>query len=203
MLPLGAILAGGRNTRYGDLKAFAPVGGVAIIHRVYNALAQVADPIILIANDPAAYAQLRLETRPDARAGIGALGGIYTALLWARERGLDAVVAAACDMPFASASLLATLIDAGHDGADAAVPESTSRRGVEPLFAFYRVTCIPAIERAIDRGDTRVVGFYDDVCVLRLPLDSVKQFGDPDVLFMNVNTRLEREQAELLAMNAG
>jgi len=200
--PLGAILAGGRNTRYGDLKAFAPVGGLPIIGRVRDAIAQVADPVVLIANDVEAYAQLRLETRPDARAGIGALGGIYTALLWASERKQDAVVVSACDMPFASAALLGKLIEEGAN-ADAAVPESTSRRGVEPLFAFYRITCIPAIERAIARDDTRIIGFYDDVRVVRVPIETVQQFGDPEILFMNVNTRVERETADRLAMSLG
>ena len=202
MKPLGVILAGGRNTRYGDLKAFAPVGGLPIISRVHAAIAQVADPVVLIANDAEAYAQLRLKTRPDARAGIGALGGIYTALLWASERKQDAVVVSACDMPFASAALLCKLIDEGAN-ADAAVPESTSRRGVEPLFAFYRVTCIPAIERAIARDDTRIIGFYDDIRVARVPIETVHQFGDPGILFMNVNTRVERETADRLAVSLG
>lgn len=201
MRPLGAILAGGRNTRYGDLKAFAPVGGTAIIHRVRDALTQVADPIVLIANDAAAYAQLRLETRADAREGIGALGGIYTALLWARERQHDGVVVCACDMPFASAPLLALLIELASGDVDVVVPESNSRRGIEPLFGFYRTTCTPAIERAMDRDDTRIIGFYDDVQVVRAPLETVQRFGDPEVLFMNVNTRVEREHAERLAMS--
>lgn len=203
MLPLGVILAGGRNTRYGELKAFAPVGGRAIIHRVRDALAAVADPVVLIANDSAAYASLQLDTRPDERPGLGALGGIYTALVWARERGHAAVVLAACDMPFASAALLSLVVECGQAGADVVVPESGSRRGVEPLFAYYRVTCIAAVERAMDRDDTRVIGFYDDVRVERVPLEIVRRFGDPDVLFMNVNTPEERERAEAIAVAAG
>jgi len=199
--PLGVILAGGRNTRYGDLKAFATVGGVPIVERVRAALAQVSQPVVLIANDEDAYAPLGLETRRDVHAGIGALAGIHTALLWARDRDQDSVVLSACDMPFACAPLLARLIDEAASGADVVVPESTSRRGVEPLFAFYRTTCLPAIERAIDRDDTRIIGFYDDVRVVRVPIDVVRTFGDPETLFMNVNTPAERESAEHHAVN--
>ena len=54
----------------------------------------------------------------------------------------------------------------------------------------------PAIERRIAAGDRRVIGFYDDVRVARLRADGVARFGDPALLFMNVNTPEERILAE-------
>src|SRR5919107_417607 len=70
--------------------------------------------------------------------------------------------------------------------ANAALPEGSSRRGVEPLCAYYSMACVPAIERRLDANDMRVVAFFDDVRVQRLPERDVRRFGDPAVLFMNV-----------------
>jgi molybdopterin-guanine dinucleotide biosynthesis protein A len=98
-------------------------------------------------------------------------------------------------MPFVPATLLRALRDTGRD-ADAAVPESDSRRGLEPLCAYYTPACVSAIERRIAAGDRRVIAFYDDVTVARLTADRVAKFGDPALLFMNVNTPEERILAE-------
>lgn len=194
----GAILAGGQSRRYGAPKALATIGGTPIVERVRAALSDVCPDIILIANDQELYAGLGLPMRPDVRPGCGVLGGILTALFWAREEGRPGALAVACDMPFLSPDLLRRLLDLS-DGADVVAPESGGKRGVEPLCAWYGVGCIPAIEAELDRGDRHIVGFFDDVRVRRLPLDEVRTFGDPGVLFLNVNTPEERERAERIA----
>jgi len=55
---------------------------------------------VLIANDKRIPDSARLAARADVRTGLGALGGIYTALLWAGERNEDGILSVACDMPF-------------------------------------------------------------------------------------------------------
>ncbi|HEY8470700.1 MAG TPA: molybdenum cofactor guanylyltransferase [Longimicrobiales bacterium] len=197
--PLGAILAGGRNTRYGAPKALAAVAGERIIDRVIRALRAVTPDVVLITNDAEVYASVGLPMRPDGRPGLGALGGIYSALLWARDEHRPGVLAVACDMPFLDERLLARLAEGAEAGADVVAPESGGPRSIEPLCAYYSVRCIPAIEARLERGDLRVVGFYDDVAVERVPLDEVRGFGDPRTLFLNVNTPEERERAEALA----
>lgn len=200
--PLGVILAGGRNVRYGKPKALETVGGKRIIDRVRDVLGAVTDEIVLIANEPETYTSTGLPMRPDALTGLGPVGGIHAALLWARERGRPGILAVACDMPFVPAKLLDELL-AARDGADAVVPESPSRRGVEPLCAYYATSCIPAIEAQAAREDRRVIGFYDDIRVRRLPMQTVRRHGDPELLFMNVNTPEEKERAEAIAREVG
>jgi molybdopterin-guanine dinucleotide biosynthesis protein A len=105
-------------------------------------------------------------------------------------------------MPFLDPRLLTRLRDAGGE-AEIVVPESGGRRGVEPLCAYYSVDCIPAIEAAIARGDHRVVGFYDELRVRRIPLEEVRAIGEPELLFLNVNTPEERARAEEIARGEG
>lgn len=202
MTPLGVVLAGGRSRRYGAPKALVTVGGVPILSRVIRALGEAAGRVVLVANEPALYAGFELETRPDARPGLGALGGIDTAVRWAAETGAAGALVVACDMPFISGALLRRLAalaaPAGTDDPDVVVPESRGPRGVEPLCAWYGTRCGAALDAQVLREDRRIIGFWPDVTVRRLTLKEVQRFGDPDRLFMNVNTPDERRRAEAL-----
>ena len=190
---IGVVLAGGLASRYGGrAKGLETVGGRRIVDRVAAALADATDELLLIANDPRAEEWLPgVRRAADVRQDAGSLGGIHAALVHA---GGPALVVA-WDMPFVTAPLLRALRDAGRD-ADAVVPESDSKRGLEPLCAFYGPACIPAIERRLDAGDRRVVAFYEDVRLRRLDAAAVARFGDPARLFLNVNTPAELALAE-------
>ncbi len=181
----GVILAGGQALRYGGLpKGLERVRGMRIIDRVASALSSATDDLLLIANDADAANWLPgVRTAADVLSGLGSLGGIHAALVHA---GGPAIVVA-WDMPFVPASLLRELRHAG-DEADAVVPESDSRRGLEPLCAYYSPACIAPIERRLAQGDRRVIGFYDDVRMVRLAASTVVRHGDPASIFMNINT---------------
>jgi len=191
----GVILAGGGATRFGGLpKGLERIGGARIIDRVASALGACTDELLLVANDPRAHDWLpgvRLEG--DLRPGEGSLGGIHAALAHARE----GVLVVAWDMPFVVPALLARLRQLGEGHVDAAVPESDSRRGVEPLCAWYGPACRPAIEAALDRGDRRVIAFFDAIRVARLGAAEVATLGDPTRLFLNVNSPDELARASL------
>jgi molybdopterin-guanine dinucleotide biosynthesis protein A len=214
-LPFGAVLAGGESRRYGSPKALVPVAGVRIIDRVVEALGAVTPHVVLLANEPDLFADLGLPIRRDMQPGLGALGGIHTGLHWAREAGRPGILAVACDMPFPCRPLLERLRDEAFGGTgsgtspgagrspdrrpDVVIPESRGRRGVEPLLAAYRVSCLSAIEAQIEEGDHRMVGFHSHVRVQRVPLRDVESLCDPERAFLNVNTPEERERAERLA----
>ena len=195
----GVILAGGAASRYGGMpKGLERVAGKRIIDRVADALRDVTDDLLLVANDPTASGWLPgLRIQQDLVPNAGGLGGIHAALHAARTP----VLIVAWDMPFVPSALLATLRALG-EGADVAVPESGSRRGVEPLCAFYAPSCLPAIEQSLSDGDRRVIGFHERVRVARLPAHEVSAFGDPELLFMNVNTPDDLTRAEAHAATA-
>ncbi len=199
---LGVLLAGGANRRYaGEPKALETVAGETIAARAIRALRGASDRVVTVANDAATFAALGLEIRPDERQGQGALGGIHTAVRWADDVGARGALVVACDMPFVPAELLLALLSETDD-ADVVAPTSRSRRGLEPLCAFYTTRCQKPIETALDRGDRRVISFFPDVRVHAMPLERVRRFGDPDVLFLNVNTPEERQRADELARAA-
>jgi molybdopterin-guanine dinucleotide biosynthesis protein A len=196
----GAAIAGGKSVRYGEAKSFATVAGERLIDRVLRALRDASDTQVIIANDVEAYDTLGLPVRSDVLEDAGAVAGIHAALLYAAEQGCEGALVLACDMPFPSAPLLRALVQHGREmNVDAVLPASDSRRGMEPLCAWYSTRCIVPIERAVARDDLRVIAFHDEVRVAIMPPDQVARFGDPERLFMNVNTREDRDHAERLA----
>jgi molybdopterin-guanine dinucleotide biosynthesis protein A len=189
------VIAGGHASRYGGIpKGLLEVGGRRILDRVVDTLAEAVGSLpSLCANAPDAGSwrpglAVHLDVVPD----IGALGGILTAV----ETGAP-VVCVAWDMPFVPAALVRALAE-GLSDADVVIPESGSRRGLEPLCAAYGPACGPAIRSALAQGDRRAIGFHQRVRVARLPAATVLNYGDPGVLFFNVNAPEDLQQAEAL-----
>jgi molybdopterin-guanine dinucleotide biosynthesis protein A len=192
----GAILAGGEARRFaGKPKGLELVGGERILDRLVQAMtAALGDPPLLVANVPdAASWRPDLQVVGDARPGLGALGGIYTAVLEAPAP----VVCVAWDMPFVSESLIRSLA-AGLERHDAVLPQSGGRRGMEPLCAAYGTACRDAIADSLTAGDLRAIGFHDRIRVGILPLAEIRALADPELVFFNVNTADDLAKADLL-----
>jgi len=190
------IQAGGESSRMGEDKALKTFLGRPLIQRVIERLAPIADEVIVTTNHPDDYQFLSLRLVSDLKPGRGALGGLYTAIASA-SRPIVAVVA--CDMPFASASLLEAasrlLVEEG-----AGVVISKSDVGYEPLHAIYRrETCLPAIESAIEADQWKVIAWFPQVKVRVLTPDEIKRYDPTGLAFWNVNTPEEFSKAEEIA----
>lgn len=195
------ILAGGKASRFGGRpKGLERVAGVRIIDRLADDMTRVFGRApLIVANIPEARTwRPDCAVVPDVRPDLGAVGGIYTAVV----AGPAPVVVAAWDMPFVSTALLQQLAH-GLTASDAVLPASDGRRGVEPLCAAYGPACRAAIEQAVAEGDLRAVGFHRFVRVDILSVDQVRAFGDPSELFFNVNTAEDLAAAEALWQRRG
>ena len=193
-----SIQAGGQSSRMGEDKALKPFLGRPLIQRVVDRLNSIADEIIVTTNRPDAYSFLRLRLVTDLKPGRGALGGLYTAIASASH---PIVAVVACDMPFASPTLLETAIRLlVEEEADVVIAKS--EEGYEPLHAVYRRDmCLPAIESAIDSDQWKVIAWFPQVKVRVLTPEEIKA-ADPDGLaFWNVNTPEEFAKAEALAIS--
>jgi molybdopterin-guanine dinucleotide biosynthesis protein A len=201
---LGAILAGGASTRYGSVKALASVGGTAILERARAAVAAAVTHPVLITHLTEVAEAGRLPYRADASAEGGPLAGIDTALRWAAELGLPGALCVACDLPFLPATLLREIVREGlESGAMAVVPESGSPAGIEPLCAWYSTRALPVVQRALEHGERRATRVVEALAATRLSIARVATHGDPEVIFLNVNTPDGRREAELIAAREG
>ncbi len=191
-----AILAGGAASRFsGQPKGLEKVGGERVLDRVIRVLESVVEePPLLVANvDEAPSWVERLVVVKDLIPHCGSLGGVYTVV----ARSPDPVLIVAWDMPFLKVELLKALID-GASGFDVYLPESNGPLGFEPLCGVYSPECAEPIKAALEQEDLRTSSFHEHVRVGTLALTEVKAFGDPDVLFFNVNTPDDVAKAEQL-----
>jgi molybdopterin-guanine dinucleotide biosynthesis protein A len=177
-------------------KALMPFLGRPLIQRVVDRLTPIADEMIVTTNRPEDYRFLGLPLFPDLIPGRGALGGLYTAL---SSASCAAVAVVACDMPFASSSLLEaanTLLV--QEGADVVIPDSGG--GLEPMHALYRrATCLPAIESAIEANQWKLISWFPQVNVRILQPNEIKLYDPASLAFWNLNTPEEFAEAEKTA----
>ena len=106
MTILGAVLAGGRATRFGRDKALATLGEATLLEHAIASLALHVDALVVVGRDHAPVA-----VSPDLpHADLGPLGGIAGALAFARARGHSSVLTTACDTPSLPNALVAALL---------------------------------------------------------------------------------------------
>jgi molybdopterin-guanine dinucleotide biosynthesis protein A len=184
-----AILAGGRSRRMGTEKALLALGAATLVERVLAAAAPLGVPCMLIGGQPRAFAGLGLPVHPDLRPGLGPLGGLHTALALAPAAR---VLFLACDLPFMTTAFLRFVLDQLGEH-QAAVPRSAD--GLQPLCAAYARSCLPAVERALDRGDLRMTAFHADVDVHILEPSTWQAHDRCQLLFTNINTPQEYQWA--------
>jgi molybdenum cofactor guanylyltransferase len=189
----GVILAGGKSRRMGGSpKALLPFGGRPLIEHIAETLQSSLSDCLVVTNTPDLYARLGLPMVGDVFPEGGSLGGIYSGLSAASG---DAALCVACDMPFVSASLVAYLAGRAAEG-DVVIPDAAGE--LQPLHAVYGKACLPAMERRLRAGQLKVVGFFDEVSVVRVPAAAVVRFADPSVAFMNLNTPEDLARARAL-----
>jgi molybdopterin-guanine dinucleotide biosynthesis protein A len=192
-----SIQAGGQSSRMGEDKALRPFLGRPLIQRVIDRLAPIADEIIVTTNRPEDYSFLNCRLVSDLKPGRGALGGLYTAIFSAAN---PVVAVIACDMPFASATLIETasrlLVEEQVD-----IVIAKSEEGYQPLHAVYRrETCLPVIASAIDADQWKVTAWFPQVNVRVLTHEEIQQADPLGLAFWNVNTPEEFARAEQLAL---
>lgn len=188
-----SIQAGGQSSRMGRDKALLPFLGQPLIQRVMGRLSHLAEEIIVTTNHPENYHFLQVPVVTDVMPGLGALGGLLTALKTAQQ---PLVALVACDLPFANSELLVACRDLLlESGADAVLP--SSEFGLEPLHAVYRrESCLPLVEATLLAGKRKLIAWHHQAHVIILPPATVMQYDPHQLAFWNVNTPDEFQVAE-------
>lgn len=106
MRVLGAVLAGGRSSRFGSDKAIALVDGLPLLNHAIRSLRHVTPDVVICGREWPGVTSL--DDRPAA--GMGPLGGLNAALRHGRSNGFQWVLSLACDTPFIETGVLSDLV---------------------------------------------------------------------------------------------
>lgn len=177
-----ALIAGGRGERLGGVvKAHLRLpDGRTILRRTLDVVGPLVDEVIVAGGDPVHFPGLRVV--PDVFAGRGAPGGLHAALLGART---DWVLVLGSDMPRVKPEVLQLLWSRRELGEAVAAELS---HGPELLHAFWRVSCVNAVERVLETGDTSMHRLAKAVQLVTVGEADVRAIDPGLESFANVNT---------------
>jgi molybdopterin-guanine dinucleotide biosynthesis protein A len=181
LLMTGVVLIGGKSQRYGSDKVLSQFKGQPLIRHVVDTIQPLFDEIILIGHKRKGLENFRVVE--DIRPGCGPLGGIYTAL---NAAVTEYCFVCATDMPNLNAGLISHMISR-TDGHDIVMPMWS--KGREPLHAIYRRSLTSPIASLLDHNILRIFSLIEQADTLFIPEETIKIYGDPAVLFSNINTQ--------------
>lgn len=141
-LILGAVLAGGRSSRFGSDKAQALLAGMTLIEHVIAALAPQVDDLVVCGRRHDGI--VSLADRPGP--GLGPLGGLNAALNYGLGQGFEAVLTVGCDMPDLPSNLRALF----------PVPEPAVLAG-QRLIGLWPTTLAPELDDFLAASQDRSI----------------------------------------------
>jgi len=191
----GVILAGGKNSRLpGEKKTFRKIGERTILDHIYKVFSSLFKEVMIVVNDPEAFAGWDMTIVTDIIPSKCALAGLHAGLFYA---SYPYVYATACDTPFLRQSVVEHIVGRIEKGYDVIVPRTDD--GLETLSAAYSKECIPLIEEALKKDMYMIKKFFRPGKVKEIPITELRPL-DPELQFIfNVNTPEDLERARIMA----
>ncbi|MCK5198343.1 MAG: molybdenum cofactor guanylyltransferase [Spirochaetales bacterium] len=149
------ILAGGESSRMGKNKSLLLIDGVPMIQHIYSQLAPYFKEILVATNNTKLFDFLNIKIVNDHETCRGPLAGI-SAGLEASKYDINFMVA--CDIPDIDIRTVYMMIDEaeGHDG----VIPTTKEGYMEPMFAIYRKSMLPAVRQTLLWGENKILKVF-------------------------------------------
>jgi molybdopterin-guanine dinucleotide biosynthesis protein A len=201
--PAAIVLAGGRASRFGGDKLAAPLDGIPVLEHALRAVAQVADPVVVVVSPdaplPSVPALAGVEVVPArdlvARQGplAGLAGGLAALAAWAAPKGEgaepDIVLLVAGDMPTLDPRVLALLVrELEADPSLGAV--SLESQPPSPLPCAIRATLARPVALALLAQDRRSLrGLLESVPSSTVPSASWRAIDPEGRTLRDIDTR--------------
>ncbi len=182
----GVVLVGGKSRRFGRDKVLSEFKGTPLLDHVVGVLRPLFDEVILVGHRRKGLERHRVFE--DIRPGCGPLGGIYTAL---HATSAEHCFVCAADMPHMNPGFISHMTSLADDH-DIILPVWS--KGREPLHAVYRRTVLPLVEELLAKGCFKIFSLVEQVDTLFIPEDVIRRYGDPAVMFSNINTLHDMER---------
>ncbi len=189
----GIILSGGKSARMGSNKSLLTVKGKPVIQHIAEEMQSCNKKVAVIANNPDIYRFLGVRVISDRYSGKGPLAGIETALY---HTNADAVMLAACDMPFINRDVYRYLLR-NLNGFDAVVPVFGNY--THPLSGIYKKHILETITDQINKNNLQVKSVFEYIRVNYIYDFANLNKKTLQMHFFNMNTPDQYKEAEHLA----
>ncbi|WP_456328968.1 molybdenum cofactor guanylyltransferase [Archaeoglobus sp.] len=188
-----AVLVGGVGRRIGMEKTEITLCGKKLIEWALEKYSSY-QTVFVCRDDEQAK---RLSSRYDAEfmwdiyKNVGSIAGIHAAL-----KHFGSCVVTAIDMPFVKPAVVENLYNEGKRlGCDVLLPK---HEYPEPLLAYYSERAVDELEKAIVRGDRKILIPLENLNVVYYPVENLRKFDKELISFFNINTPEDLKRAEEL-----
>lgn len=189
------ILAGGESRRMGKNKGDVRLANITLLNHATQNMQSIFTTILISVREP--RQDLMLPHICDSSAERGPMSGLLTAL---EQVQTSWVFLTACDMPFISPILIAALAEKRQSQN---VVVSCVQGHLQPLAAFYSVSCLPKIRQQMADGHRSLKQLIESLDSTVVDEDECRCHDATLISFMDLDTQDDLEKAaKIMAKNS-
>ena len=189
---LPVVLAGGKSKRFGEDKSQVKLGGKILIDYILSELIDEFNEILIVANDPIKHLQSnKIEKIKDFKKDLGPLGGIFTAMKWAKDnnKSYKWIASFPVDTPLFKFEIFKKFLEKVNENESQLFFMKTNEKR-HNIFGLWSMDLMDQLESDLLKGERKVELWANSVGVSIINIEYKKI--DP---FFNINTKEDLEKA--------
>ena len=196
---LAVVLAGGKSKRFGRDKSQVKLGDKILIDFILTEIIHFYKDILIVANEPIKFLDSnKIFLTSDIKKDLGPLGGVFSAMKWARENRKDYkwISTFPIDTPFFKKEhLIKFYKEINLEKSNLFFMKSKNTR--HNIFGLWSLELYKKLEFALNSGERKVELWANEIGVKTIDF----QFENNNDPFFNINTKDELEVAKKLLKN--
>ena len=189
---LPVVLAGGKSKRFGEDKSQVKLGRKILIDYILSELIDEFNEILIVANDPIKHLPSnKIKKIKDFKKDLGPLGGIFTAMKWAKDnnKSYKWIASFPSDTPFFKKNILNNFFEKVNEK-ESELFFMTFNDKRHNIFGLWSTSLIDQLEKDLENGSRKVEKWANNIGVKTINMSFEKK--DP---FFNINTQEDLKKA--------
>ena len=189
---LPVVLAGGKSKRFGEDKSQVKLGRKILIDYILSELIDEFNEILIVANDPIKHLPSnKIKKIKDFKKDLGPLGGIFTAMKWAKDnnKSYKWIASFPSDTPFFKKNILNNFFEKVNEK-ESELFFMTFNDKRHNIFGLWSTSLIDQLEKDLENGSRKVEKWANNIGLKTINMSFEKE--DP---FFNINTQEDLKKA--------
>ena len=190
---LGTVLAGGKSQRFGEDKSQVKLDGKLLIDFILSEIVDEFKEILIVTNNQIAFQKSKkISTIKDFKKGQGPLGGVLSAMKWAKEKNSNYkwISTFPVDTPFFKKEILKKFLsEINIEESKLFFIKSNNTR--HNIFGMWSIDLMKKLEEDLNKGHKKVETWANSIGVKIINMEFM--YEDP---FFNINTKDDLEIAK-------
>ena len=190
---LGTVLAGGKSQRFGEDKSQVKLDGKLLIDFILSEIVDEFKEILIVTNNQITFQKSKkISTIKDFKKGQGPLGGVLSAMKWAKEKNSNYkwISTFPVDTPFFKKEILKKFLsEINIEESKLFFIKSNNTR--HNIFGMWSIDLMKKLEEDLNKGHKKVETWANSIGVKIINMEFM--YEDP---FFNINTKDDLEIAK-------